>query len=457
MPLPPRGRPLPSGAAAQATPRAARAVGRAASPEGAAPMERFPALDAVRGLAALAVVAFHAYKDLANRPGWDSPLGTFAYSLQWAVPVFFVLSGFLLYRPFAAAIARGTPRPGAGAFLWRRATRILPAYWLALIAFGSLVKPGELWSADGVVRYGLLLQVFDADTVYHILGTAWSLSIEAGFYIALPVLAWVVARLLVRRGGPVAHLAIVGLLALAATGISSLVLRPLAAAAGQDPGMAGFTVAGSFGPFAAGMALAVVTVCRSALRRRLRGLPRGPRLSIARLVRRDGPWLAIAALAFSAGLLFEARHITPWDSATGATLAAAALLAPLVLRPRTSRLARLLGGSRALVGLGAVSYGLYLWHWPIQEVIRTHGFAVPNSIVGWAIGFLTTGTLGLLAAIASYRFVEAPINRWARGPRRGRGEAAVGGLESGAAASAAAERVATRRSRRARPVAGAES
>jgi peptidoglycan/LPS O-acetylase OafA/YrhL len=419
-------------------------------------MERFPALDAVRGLAALAVVAFHAYKDLADRPGWDSPLGTFAYSLQWAVPVFFVLSGFLLYRPFAAAIARGTSRPGAGAFLWRRATRILPAYWLALIVFGSLAKPDELWSVNGIVRYGLLLQVFDADTVYHILGTAWSLSIEAGFYVALPVLAWIVARLLARRGGPFVHLAIVGLVALAAALISTLVLRPLAAGAGQDPGMAGFTVIGSFGPFAAGMALAVVTVSRAALRTQLRRLPRGPRLSISRLIRRDGPWLAIAALAFSAGLLFEARHITPWDSATGATLAAAALLAPLVLRPRTSRLARLLGGSRALVGLGAVSYGLYLWHWPIQEVIRTHGFAVPNSIVGWGIGFATTGTLGLVAAIASYRFVEGPINRWARAIGGSRGEAAVGGLESGPVTGAGAERVPGRGTRPPRPVARAE-
>jgi len=130
--------------------------------------DRFPALDAVRGLAALAVVGFHAYKDLAGMPGWDTALGTFAFSLQWAVPVFFVLSGFLLYRPFAAAIADGTQRPAAIPFLLRRAARIFPAYWVALAFFGTLAKPNELWTADGVVRYGFLLQVFDKDTVYHV-------------------------------------------------------------------------------------------------------------------------------------------------------------------------------------------------------------------------------------------------------------------------------------------------
>jgi peptidoglycan/LPS O-acetylase OafA/YrhL len=446
VPLPPRGRPLPSGAAAQATPRPSQAADGTTSTT-----ERFPALDAVRGFAALAVVAFHAYKDLAGRPGWDSPLGTFAFSLQWAVPVFFVLSGFLLYRPFAAAIAAHAARPGARAFLWRRAVRILPAYWLALVVFGTLMKPDELWTPDGVVRYGLLLQTFDVDTVYHILGTAWSLSIEGAFYLVLPIVAWLIATFLARRAGVLAHLALIALLATVAAASNALVIAPLESAAGQDPALAGFALAGSFGPFAAGMALAVVTVSRPQLRRALARLPRRSRLSAARLVRADGPWLALAALAFSAGLLFEARHISPWQSATGATVAAVAFIAPLVLRPRTSRLAAVLGGSRPLIWLGAVSYGLYLWHWPIQEVIRTNGFAVPQSIVGWAAGFVTTATLGLIAAALSYRFLEAPLNRWARGVgRRGPASAVVGGLESGSVSDA------SRGSKRARPVARAE-
>lgn len=464
VPLPPRGRPLPSGAAAQAVLRPARTPGRTVEGEGRG--ERFPALDAVRGLAALSVVAFHAYKDLAGRPGWDTPLGTFAYSLQWAVPVFFVLSGFLLYRPFAAAIARGAARPDARAFLWRRAARIFPAYWLALVVFGTLAQPDRLWTPDGVVRYGLLLQVFDADTVYHVLGTAWSLSIEVGFYLALPVLAWLIARILGAQRGLGRHLAIlVGLVAIA-TALRYLVIARVQAAAGEDPGLAGFTLAGSFGPFAAGMALAAVTVSRRELHAAMRGTPRRVRWVVARLFRRDGPWLAVALLAYSLGLLVEGRYIVPWQPGVFATIAAAALLAPLVMRPATSRAAAFLGGSRALVSLGAISYGLYLWHWPIQELARTHGYAVEGSIFGWAFGFATMATLGIIAATASHRFLEAPINARVRSLTRtprpsGAGE--VGGLESGAVSAsprsigAPSVPSSARRRKTARPVARAES
>ncbi|HEY3522062.1 MAG TPA: acyltransferase [Candidatus Limnocylindrales bacterium] len=424
---------------------------------------RYPALDAVRGLAALAVVAFHAYKDLAGRPGWETPLGTVAFSLQWAVPVFFVLSGFLLYRPFAAAIAAGRDRPAAVPFLIRRAARILPAYWLALAVFGTLAKPGELWTPDGLVRYGLLVQVFDADTVYHVLGTAWSLSVEGAFYLALPVLAWVVGGLLDRSPGPFRHLAILGALTAVAIAVRNAVVAPALGAAGQDPNLAGFTLAGSFQPFAAGMALAVLSVSRARLVQAARGWPLGIPRAIARLLRAERPWLVAAIVAYGLGLVLEARHVGPWESTDFAALAAVALLAPLVLRPTTSTLARALGGSSALVGLGAVSYGLYLWHWPIQELARARGFSVEGSILGWAFGFATIGVLGLAAAVASHRLLEAPLNEWVRmrlaGGRRSVGGAAtaVGGLESGSLsdASEAAARP-TRRTRSLRPAESAE-
>jgi peptidoglycan/LPS O-acetylase OafA/YrhL len=416
-------------------------------------------------------VAFHAYKDLPGRPGWDGPLGTLALSLQWAVPVFFVLSGFLLYRPFAAAISGGRDRPDAGAFLLRRAARIFPGYWLALIVFGTLAQPDLLWTPDGAVRYGLLLQVFDKDTVYHVLGTAWSLSIEVAFYLALPAIAWLAAQVVsrwTRRGnGPEAglgvgpHLALVAGLAAGAVALRDAVVAPLLSVAGRDPNLAGFTLAGSFSPFAAGMALAVLTVSRgqvlSALRARRAQLPRTVRAAVAGLLRREGPWLALALLAYSLGLVLEARHIGPWESTDFATLAAVALLAPLVLRPATSHAARLLGGSRALVGLGAVSYGLYLWHWPIQELARAHGFTVEQSILGWAGGFATTATLGIAAAWLSYRFLEAPINDRVRawtstGTALGDRREVVGGLEPGRASTS--DRTNRGRPERARSKAG---
>ena len=104
--------------------------------------ERFAELDGYRGIAALMIVLYHAYlRDLLARDYTylvGTPLHFVFRNLNAGVPCFFVLSGFVLFLPFArAAIAqRGAQPPGH--FLRRRALRILPAYYLAL---------GVVWAA----------------------------------------------------------------------------------------------------------------------------------------------------------------------------------------------------------------------------------------------------------------------------------------------------------------------
>ena len=329
-------------------------------------------------------------------------------ALAWGVPVFFVLSGFLLYRPFAAAIASRAPHPGAGGFLLRRAIRILPAYWLVLAVYGTLVAPGSLWSIDGLIRYGLLQQIYQESTVYHIVGTAWTLSIEAAFYLCLPILSAAISRLLDGRPSLTRHLAILVGLAVGMEAIATFVLHPLYRAFGEDPGMAGFTLAGAFEPFAAGMALAILHAHRA----ELRGLPRRARGAWLRFLRLDRAWVAAAGAALLAGLALEGENVAPWYSTHGATIAATLLFVPLVFRPRGSRLARGLGHSRPLVTLGAISYGLYLWHWPIQEILRTHGFTPPPTMAGWVVAVAVIGGVALVPAWLSYRFLERPLAGW---------------------------------------------
>lgn len=376
--------------------------------------ERFPALDAVRGLAAVAVVGFHAYKDVAGRfAGEGSPADTVLYSLDWAVVTFFVLSGFLLYTPFATALATGGERPSIRGFLWRRALRILPAYWLALVVFGSLAHPGQLWTVDGLLRYGLLQQIYSTDTLYHILGPAWTLAAEAAFYVALPLLAIGLAAAVGRIpvGTPLArHLAGLAALVLLAVAAVRIVLQPLYAASSQDPNLAFFSLPGTFPLFAGGMLLAVLYAHRTELVGLRRRVGRRGRV----LLRSDATWLVLAGLAYLAGLRFEADHITPWHTTIGMLAAATCLLVPLVFRPQASPLARLLGGAPPLVGLGLVSYGLYLWHWPIQELTRTSILAVPHTWLGFATAFLAILAASLVPAWLSYRFLEAPVMRWGR-------------------------------------------
>src|SRR3954452_12960796 len=91
----------------------------------------FPLVDGLRAVAALLVIVHHAgiYAVLG---GTDSVLRPYVARLDVGVAIFFLISGFLLYRPFVRARFRsiGAPRPLA--YGWRRFLRIVPAYWVAL-------------------------------------------------------------------------------------------------------------------------------------------------------------------------------------------------------------------------------------------------------------------------------------------------------------------------------------
>src|SRR4051794_41542872 len=90
---------------------------------------RFPLLDPLRAVAALCIVVTHtaAYSHFNSL----NPLGAWTARLDCGVAIFFVLSGFLLYRPFVAARLGGRPGPSVGRYARRRLLRIIPAYWVA--------------------------------------------------------------------------------------------------------------------------------------------------------------------------------------------------------------------------------------------------------------------------------------------------------------------------------------
>jgi peptidoglycan/LPS O-acetylase OafA/YrhL len=125
---------------------------------------RFPLLDPLRALAALAVVVTHT----AQLGGFNKEhaLGAWTVRLDSGVAIFFVLSAFLLYRPFVRARLDGAPPPGVLAYARRRALRILPAYWVCVLALGLLDAQhtpgvfGERWWV-----YWGLLQSWSKETI----------------------------------------------------------------------------------------------------------------------------------------------------------------------------------------------------------------------------------------------------------------------------------------------------
>ena len=108
--------------------------------------------------------------------------------------MFFVLSGFLLYRPFAAAIVRATAPPSIRRYFVNRVLRIIPAYWVVLLVVAACFQRGLLDRPVQLVANMLFLQDFDPGYVPGVftgygIAPAWSLCVEVMFYLCLPLLA----------------------------------------------------------------------------------------------------------------------------------------------------------------------------------------------------------------------------------------------------------------------------
>jgi peptidoglycan/LPS O-acetylase OafA/YrhL len=111
---------------------------------------RFALFDSLRGLAAIAILTFHVF---SLTGAMDKPVvgDTVAVLGPRSLILFFVISGFLLYRPYVAARADGRPGPRMSRYLRRRALRIIPAYWLALTVLAITPASSESSARTGGV------------------------------------------------------------------------------------------------------------------------------------------------------------------------------------------------------------------------------------------------------------------------------------------------------------------
>ena len=154
---------------------------------------RFPCFDGLRALAALLVIGVHTafVSGLTGRG-----LGRYAARMEIGVSVFFVISGFLLYRPFAVAHFRQEPEPPARHFWARRLRRIVPAYWLAFILITYVLHADTIRHGWGSVAIYLgFAQIYSSHHVLSGITQAWSLCTEMSFYLFLPLYAaWLGGR-----------------------------------------------------------------------------------------------------------------------------------------------------------------------------------------------------------------------------------------------------------------------
>ncbi|GFG54701.1 acyltransferase [Mycolicibacterium agri] len=168
--------------------------------------ERVASLTGIRAVAALLVMATHAaYTTGKYTHGY---VGLVYSRMEIGVPIFFVLSGFLLFGPWVKAAATGGPPPSVRRYAWRRVLRIMPAYVVTVLVAYLVYhfrtagpNPGHTWM--GLFRNLTLTQIYTDNYLYSYLHQAltqmWSLAVEVAFYAVLPLLAYLLLVVLCRR------------------------------------------------------------------------------------------------------------------------------------------------------------------------------------------------------------------------------------------------------------------
>jgi peptidoglycan/LPS O-acetylase OafA/YrhL len=363
-----------------------------------------PAVEGMRACAAIGVVITHVAFDTGHSAGFDGRLfGRF----DLAVAVFFTLSGFLLWRSHAAAARGLAPRPATGHYLRSRVVRIMPAYLVAVVVILALLPDGNHPNLTVWLANLSLAQVYVPLTLTAGLTQMWSLSVEVSFYLALPILAVLAARLPVRARVPA-----IATLAVASWFWGWLPFH-------TEPGLNPLTWPPAFFSwFAAGMLLAEWVYSPIGWPHRLaqHRLPTAVAVLAAYLV-------AASPLAGPAGLVPSSAAQFTVKTAMGA-LVAAGLVAPLVLDRPGDRHPLL--GSAPMVTLGRWSYGIFIWHlaaltmvFPVIGQFAFHGH-MPEVLA-------LTLVFSIAISAVSYALVESPcreaLRRWEsrRNPRPQKG------------------------------------
>lgn len=403
---PATGTPVKKPAVRSRAPRGSRAF---AEPPPPLPF-RVAGLDGLRALAVALVILFHL-----------TPAGTLVGGFV-GVDVFFVVSGFLITGLLLREHA-DTGRINLGAFWRRRARRLLPALVLLLIVTlsAALAVGGDVLvnlgrQVLGAATFsGNWLSIVSSSSYFdestpELLRNLWSLAVEEQFYLLWPL---VVAAALIRMPRRL-PLAVITALALGSAVAMGLLWDPVDATRvyyGTDTHAFGLL---------AGAALAVLS---QAWPQRALEWPRRIRTAAGWI----GPLALLGLVASSVVLPGDAAVTYRGGLPLVAVLTAVVIAALLV--PGTP-LARLLS-LRPIAWVGARSYGLYLWHWPVLVLVTA---ALPgwsrDGATGWAIGGIAL-SITVAAATLSYALVEQPVRRdglgaalgrfagWLRGSRHG--------------------------------------
>jgi peptidoglycan/LPS O-acetylase OafA/YrhL len=354
--------------------------------------QRSARIESLRALAALAVLIGHvAAVSLALRPGVvvGAQLNVFEellYGGGLGVVFFFVLTGYLIYWPFAKRDYGDGGRVDLLRYASNRALRILPLYYVVVVlALLFQEQPLGVWA-----RFLTFTENFFVETVAKVVGPAWSLVVELHFYILLPALAWALARL---AGGARSRAGVI----LLALGAASLAVRYATVYSPDVPDLRWrLSLPTTFLFFVPGMLLALL---RIGWEQRTPGWLRGALASTDIWLLASLPlWVAVLLGSYSVDFLIG--------------VAGFLMVGACVLPLRPGPLVRALEW-RPLAVIGVASYSLYLLHVPVIEVLVDLGVAPELGTMA-----ATAIPAAIVVALLSYRLVEQPFlklrRQWSR-------------------------------------------
>jgi peptidoglycan/LPS O-acetylase OafA/YrhL len=357
--------------------------------------DRVASLTGVRAVAALLVLGTHAaYTTGKYTHGF---VGLVYSRMEIGVPIFFALSGYLLFGPWVRVAARGGQWPPTGRYAWHRVRRIMPAYVVTVVAAFLIYhfrtagpNPGHSWI--GLFRNLTLTQIYTDNYMFSYLHQGltqmWSLAVEVAFYVALPILAYLLLVVLCRRQWR-PRLLLAGLAGLALVSPAWLVLVHT-----TDflPNGARLWLPGYLAWFVGGMLLTVL----QAMGVRMYGFVALPLAVISYVIASTpiagepttsptGLWQAVVKTGFYAAI---------------ATL----LIAPLALGNR-GWYAGLLA-TRPMVWLGEISYEIFLVHLVVMEIAMVNVLHWPVYTGSAPVLFVVTLLMTIPVAWVLHRFTR---------------------------------------------------
>lgn len=392
---------------------------------------RLIGLDGLRGALALSVILVHTLGAVGPRVLEVTHLDL----LGQVIVIFFVMSGFLIYWPFASRIIAEKDLPPIRDYLRNRALRVYPAYLviflLANLALGAVfvgnamesIEPytdagtGRITNPFEVLLHLTLLQNYLPSGLQTGINSSWTLTAEVTFYAILPLLA-IAAVAIGRRvrinryvlaALPGILLLVVGLLCRVAS-VVAFALSDISLLEAEWGATWNAVFARSFpvwaDNFGAGMVTVVVFLAAS----------RGAIDRVGRI-----PLRTVAGVVFAAGLALAAAALVvdPRFISAAVAIASGGFLL-LVLLPTRSRpvprLARVLDVP-PLLYVGLVSLSVYLWHYPVLVLLIRLGWIAPDTPLGALVNVALVAVLSVALGSVTYWLVERPAQRWRPRPR----------------------------------------